>query len=136
MTYAAYNVEQVIHHFHYIKSCLLVPENEEENERLITLARDLNKNQQRDAKDLLPLVLEHIEAYEKRAYAIPKAKACEVLSFLMEQHQLTQNDLPEIGSQSLVSKILKGERQLTLRHIEKLSTRFHVSPAVFFLSGL
>ena len=50
----------------------------------------------------------------------------------MEDHHLTQADLPEISNQSLVSKILKGERSLTTEHIQKLSKRFHVSPAVFF----
>ena len=58
--------------------------------------------------------------------------AVEVLKVLMEDHGLGQGDLPEIGSQSLVSKILSNERQLTKEHIEKLSKRFHVSPAVFF----
>lgn len=135
MRQAAYNIENVINHFHHIKSWLSIPESEEENERLITFARDLKKasqSGQKDAKDLLPIMLEHIEAYEKRAYLTPKVKANEVLAFVMEQNQLTQNDLPEIGSQSLISKILSGERKLTVEHIEKISTRFHISPAVFF----
>ena len=135
MKQASYDIEQVISHFHYIKPWLAVPESEEENERLIAFARDLkktSKNVQSDAKDLLPLVLEHIEAYEKRAYLLPQLKANEILLFLMEEHQLTQHDLPEIGSQSLVSKILSGERKLTVQHIEKLSVRFNISPAVFF----
>ncbi len=103
--------------------------------RLIAFARDLKKAGKTDknsAKDLLPLVLEHINEYEKRAYSIPKAKPHEVLSFLMEQHQLTQHDLSEVGSQSLISKILSGERKLTVEHIVKLCKRFNVSPVVFF----
>lgn len=135
MRQEAYNIEQVIGHFHQIKSWLAIPENEEENEQLISFARDLriiSKNGQKDAKDLLPLVLDHIESYEKRAYLTHKVKSSEVLAFLMEQHQLTQNDLPEIGSQSLVSKILNDERKLTVQHIEKLAIKFNVSPAVFF----
>lgn len=130
-----YNMDQVIGHFHHIKSWLVIPENEEENQRLIAFARDLrkaSKDGQEDAKQLLPLILEHIEEYEKRAYWMPKVKANQILSFLMEQHQLTQYDLPEIGSQSLVSKILNGERRLTVQHIEMLSNRFNISPSVFF----
>jgi HTH-type transcriptional regulator/antitoxin HigA len=49
----------------------------------------------------------------------------------MEEHGLDQNHLPEIGSQSLVSKILNGERKLTVEHIKYLSKRFGVSPSVF-----
>ena len=42
-------------------------------------------------------------------------------------------DLPEIGSKSLVSRILNGRgRNLTRDHIAALSERFGVSPAVFF----
>lgn len=56
----------------------------------------------------------------------------DVLKFLMNEHDLSQSDLPEIGSQSLVSKILKGERKLTADQIGRLAGRFHVSPAVFY----
>lgn len=55
-----------------------------------------------------------------------------VLKVLMEQHGLGVADLPEIGSKSLVSKILNNERSLTRNHIEALSNRFGVSPALFF----
>jgi len=57
-----------------------------------------------------------------------------MLKFFMQEHGLGQNDLPEIGSQSLISKILNGERQLTVEHIRQLSNRFGVSPAVFIPS--
>lgn len=41
--------------------------------------------------------------------------------------------LPEIGSKSVVSRVLSGERNLTKKHIQALSQRFGISPAVFFL---
>ena len=52
-------------------------------------------------------------------------------SFLMEEHGLTQSDLPEIGSQGVVSDILRGKRELNVRQIRALAKRFQVSPAVF-----
>ncbi len=59
--------------------------------------------------------------------------AVSVLRVLMDQHQLGVADLPEIGSKSLVSKILnERDRQLTRRHIDALSQRFKISPALFF----
>ena len=54
------------------------------------------------------------------------------LRVIMEQHKLGVADLPEIGSKSLVSRILNGERRLTRNHIEALSKRFNISPALFF----
>ncbi len=44
-------------------------------------------------------------------------------------------DLVDYGKKRLIhptSKILNGERQLTLEHIRNLSKRFGVSPSVFF----
>ena len=55
-----------------------------------------------------------------------------LLRIIIDQHQLTLSDLPEIGHKSLISKILSGERHLTRSHIEKLSKRFHIDPGLFF----
>ena len=82
--------------------------------------------------ELLDLLLDHIELYEKQTYPLRSMKPMEILSFLIEQHQLTQSDLPEVGSQSHVSKVLHGKRQLTLEQIIALSKRFNVSPMIFF----
>jgi HTH-type transcriptional regulator/antitoxin HigA len=49
----------------------------------------------------------------------------------MEQHELNQSDLTEIGSQGVVSEILTGKRELNVRQIRLLSDRFGVSPATF-----
>lgn len=74
-----------------------------------------------------------IEAYEDEHYTVPDSSPVEVfLKFLMEQHGLTQSELPEVGSQGVVSEILRGGRQLNARQIQALSQRFHISPAVFF----
>lgn len=59
--------------------------------------------------------------------------AVSLLRLLMDQHGLGVADLPEIGSKSLVSKILnERDRQLTRKHIDALSRRFNISPALFF----
>jgi HTH-type transcriptional regulator/antitoxin HigA len=49
----------------------------------------------------------------------------------MEEHELTQSDLPEVGSQGVVSEILNGKRELNVRQIRALAERFGVSTAVF-----
>lgn len=55
-----------------------------------------------------------------------------VLKTLMDQYQLKAEDLKaEIGGKSLVSMILNGTRNLTLDHIQALSDRFKVAPALF-----
>jgi HTH-type transcriptional regulator/antitoxin HigA len=51
----------------------------------------------------------------------------------MDANDLRQKDLvPIFGSESIVSEVSHKKRDLTKTHIEKLSKRFNVSPAVFF----
>jgi HTH-type transcriptional regulator/antitoxin HigA len=54
-----------------------------------------------------------------------------MLRFFMEEHELMQSDLPELGSSRAVAEILRGKRELNATQIRALGTRFHVSPAVF-----
>ncbi len=49
----------------------------------------------------------------------------------MEEHGLTQKDLPEIGSQGVVSELLAGRRRLIVRQIQALAARFGVDPGAF-----
>ena len=55
------------------------------------------------------------------------------LRLLMDQHHLKNKDMKElIGSESLVSMILSGDRELTRNHITKLSAHFNINPSLFF----
>jgi HTH-type transcriptional regulator/antitoxin HigA len=74
-----------------------------------------------------------IERYEEEHYTVPKASPADVLRYLIERHGLRQRDLAaELGGESVVSEVLAGKRRLNAAHIEQLSKRFRVSPAVFF----
>jgi HTH-type transcriptional regulator / antitoxin HigA len=74
-----------------------------------------------------------IAAYEEENHAIPDASPIDVLRTLIEANDLRQKDLAVIfGSESIVSEVLHGKREINRNHIEKLSKRFNVSPAVFF----
>jgi HTH-type transcriptional regulator/antitoxin HigA len=72
-----------------------------------------------------------IEDYENKHIPEPVGDPISSLKHFMEEHHLRQCDLPEIGSQGVVSEILNGKRQLNLAQIKALSRRFKVSPAVF-----
>lgn len=81
--------------------------------------------------DLLDLLTAAVHEYEASHHAIPASSPREVLRFLMSQHALTQSDLPEVGSQSVVSEILAGRRTLNTRQITALVERFHVGADAF-----
>jgi HTH-type transcriptional regulator/antitoxin HigA len=83
-----------------------------------------------EAIELISLLIDH---YETEHYPIPEAEPADVLRYLLEQNSLSQRDIaPELGSESTVSLVLSGKRQLNRDHIARLSRRFNVSPAVFF----
>ena len=81
--------------------------------------------------DLAEALALFIHSYEETHAKIRESTGPEALRLLMEEHSLTQSGLPEIGSQGVVSEILSGERELNIRQIRHLATRFGVSPAVF-----
>ena len=59
--------------------------------------------------------------------------AVSTLKVLMDQHRLNTTDFKnEIGGKSMVSQVLSGGKRLTRDHIERLATRFGISPALFF----
>lgn len=79
------------------------------------------------------VLLALIDAYEEQHHAIPEASPVEVLRTLMEANGLRQKDLaPVFGSESIVSEVMSEKREINKNHIEKLSKRFNLSPAVFF----
>lgn len=99
--------------------------------RLNELLDEVGTNQQHPLYGLLDTLGTLIQAYEEEHYPMPESTPIEALRFLMEEHELTQSDLTEIGSQGVVSEILAGKRELNVRQVRALAERFHVSPAVF-----
>jgi HTH-type transcriptional regulator/antitoxin HigA len=73
-----------------------------------------------------------IHAYDREHHRLPEVSGIEVVRFLMGEHGLTQSDLPEIGTQSVVSETLSGRRQLNTHQIRALAARFGVDPGAFF----
>ena len=80
---------------------------------------------------LIDIVADLIDDYDSEVHPLPQTNGVDALKFLMEQHNLKQTDLREIGSQGVVSEILTGKRELNLRQVRALSERFGVSAATF-----
>lgn len=81
--------------------------------------------------DLVAMLGKIIGDYDNVHHPNADVTPSAMLRFLMEQHNLTQSDLPEIGTQGVVSEILRGIRDLNIRQIKAVSTRFNISPAAF-----
>ena len=112
-----------------------VVSSEAQNERYISVLLELERKPKLTAreKSYAQILTVLIEDFEDRKYPIRKASPVEVLSELLLANNLRQKDLaPLLGSESVVSEVLSGRRGLNKSHIEKLSKRFKVSPALFF----
>jgi HTH-type transcriptional regulator / antitoxin HigA len=116
-------------------SPLLSLRNEREYDRAVEhlnrLLDEVGTDEQHPLYTLLDTLGTLIHAYEEEHHPIPECSGADVLRYLMEEHDLTQSDLPEIGSQGVVSEILRGKRELNVRQIRALAKRFHVSPGIF-----
>ena len=114
---------------------LLVIHNEKDYntavKRLNELLDEVGTNEKHPLYTLLDTLGTLVHVYEEAHYPIPDASGVDVLRFLMEEHGLTQSNLPEVGSQGVVSEILNGKRELNVRQIRALAKKFKVSTAVF-----
>lgn len=100
-------------------------------DKIITFIATDN-NQDEGINVYLKTLVDLIDDYEREKYKISPVGGKDMLAYLMELKALVQSDLAkELGGQPIVSKILKGERELNLRQIKNLAKRFKVSPGVF-----
>lgn len=88
-------------------------------------------NENHPLADLVNTLGSLIGEYDDVHYPAQEVSPLAMLRFLMIENSLAQSDLPEIGSQGVVSEILSGKRDLNVRQIKALSARFHVPPGVF-----
>ena len=109
---------------------------EAENERLLSRLEELDRKgnrmsaAERRMAEQLTLV---IEDFEEKHYALRASSPIEVLNELMRANNLKQGDLVDVfGTPSIASEVLGGKRKLNAEHIRRLSSRFNVSPEVFF----
>jgi len=118
-----------------IQSVFSVPHNEKDYNKLVklldSLIDEVGNNESHRLSRLMETIGSLIESYESQNYPDIEGDPINALKSLMEEHGLKQSDLPEIGSQGVVSEIISGKRQLNVRQLKLLGKRFKVSPIVF-----
>ncbi|HQY22806.1 MAG TPA: transcriptional regulator [Gammaproteobacteria bacterium] len=130
-------LSQIVQHWGYIAPTVSYPKNDNLFDKLVNLQDELLTIVGSDEKHaligLLDIISHFIEEYELNRCGIEQKQptGIDALKFLMEAHHLKQSDLPEIGSQGVVSEILNEKRILNVRQIRRLSKRFNVNPSTF-----
>ncbi len=128
-------LKEIVNVWPNIQSVFSVPHNEKDYNSLVnfldSLIDEVGNNESHLLSSLMETIGSLIEAYESQNYPNMEGDPINALKTLMEEHGLKQSDLPEIGSQGVVSEIISGKRQLNVRQLKLLSERFKVSPVVF-----
>ncbi len=118
-----------------VSDYLTVPHNKKEYLKLCNtldnLIDEVRNNEKHPLSSLMETIGLLISKYEDEHYRVKDISGINTLKELMNENNLKQTDLKEIGSQGVISEILNGKRELNIRQIKLLSEKFNVSPSVF-----
>lgn len=83
--------------------------------------------------DLADMVMHRIMAYEQQHFPIPDTDGASTLAFLMEQRQVTQQQVADATGiqQTTISQLLRRKRNITADHARKLGEFFNVTAGSF-----
>ncbi len=128
-------VTEALEHWPHVAPLLTSPRNDSEYAALVEALDEIldagGADEIHPLATLADRIGDLIEEYENANHTEPSATGVDALRFLMQQHGVKQSDLPEVGSQSVVSELLSGRRRLNVRQIGALVRRFGVSADVF-----
>lgn len=112
-------------------------QNVKEYDRYLKMAEDTMHLDEDSASDdeiaKASAIFDLVHDYEEIHYPILEHTIAPgaILNYLMEVHNLTPNDLPEIGDWRTVCDIVYGKRKMSRRIARILSKRFFVKAKVF-----
>lgn len=128
-------VKLLSEHWMHVAPLLSMPTSEAEYDRLVEQLDEILAEVGDDEDHPLALLASRmgdlIEAYDEQIRPMPPLKGADALRYMMEERQLSQADLPEVGAQSVLSEILSGKRQINVRQARALAERFSIPAAVF-----
>lgn len=117
-----------------MKTTLIVIQNDADHAQAKALVGKLMDS--RNAADRMRMVAQAllIEFYERTRWPRKAPSLPDLLTYLMDQHGLSRNDLiPLLGTASRVSEVMNGKRELSMSMVRKLRERFQI-PADLLIS--
>jgi HTH-type transcriptional regulator / antitoxin HigA len=128
-------VRTAIAHWPRVAPLLAPPRTKADYQRLVAALDDVLDAGGADEKHPLARLADYlgdlVSAYEAAHHPMKQLSVPELLRELMQQNNLRQSDLPEIGTQSVVSEVLSGKRRLNVGQITRLAKRFRMPAEVF-----
>lgn len=130
-------LKQAAEHWQYVEPVLRAPRTEADYDQLVAALDELLEVIGSDDDHPLAGLASHmgdlVEAYDEQQRPMPAVTGVAALRYLMREHGLSQADLPEVGTQSVVSELLAGKRKLNARQVRVLTRRFGFPAEVFLV---
>jgi HTH-type transcriptional regulator / antitoxin HigA len=128
-------VKTAIEHWSYVAPLLQPARNAKEYAQLVEALDAAIDAGGADEKHPLARLVDYlgdlVAEYETKDKMPAAATGADALRYLMQRDSLRQADLPELGSQGVVSELLSGRREFNARQAKALAERFGVSAALF-----
>jgi HTH-type transcriptional regulator/antitoxin HigA len=128
-------VKTAIEHWSYVAPLLQPARNAKEYAQLVEALDAAIDAGGADEKHPLARLVDYlgdlVAKYEAKDKMPAAATGADALRYLMQRDSLRQADLPELGSQGVVSELLSGRREFNVRQAKALAERFGVSAALF-----
>jgi HTH-type transcriptional regulator/antitoxin HigA len=128
-------VKTAIEHWSYVAPLLQPARNAKEYAQLVEALDAAIDAGGADEKHPLARLVDYlgdlVAEYEAKDKMPAAATGADALRYLMQRDGLRQSDLPELGSQGVVSELLSGRREFNARQAKALAERFGVSAALF-----
>jgi HTH-type transcriptional regulator/antitoxin HigA len=129
-------LQQAIEHWSFVEPLLAPPQSESQYDKVVAMLDQLltliGDEEGHPLSTLAQAIGNSISIYDAERFPISDVSPHEVLRYLMEEHRVAQDELPEIGGRSVISEVLAGMRPLNMQQIRDLSNRFNVPVKVFF----
>jgi len=111
-----------------MEATIIIVENDDDHKKAMERIHNLMTATSHEALALLNAQAREVEAYEAVRWPREVASIPEIIEYLMEQHDLTREDIaPIFGGLSKVSEVLNGKRPLSMTMVRRLRDRFGVS---------
>jgi HTH-type transcriptional regulator/antitoxin HigA len=128
-------IDLAIRHWAYVAPVLRTPRSESDYDALMAMLDELlaitGDSEDHPLAGLVDRIGDLLASWDRDQHVMPEAEPREVLRFMMQEHGLSQSDLPEVGPQPVVSDILAGKRSLNARQVKALSQRFGLRAEAF-----
>ncbi|WP_237478252.1 helix-turn-helix domain-containing protein [Lichenibacterium dinghuense] len=130
-------VEEAARHWHFVSPLLTRPATEADYDRLTVLLDDvlsmIADDPEHELAGLASAMGDLLASYDEEHRPMPPVAGVDALRYLMEEHGITPDGLPEIGSAAAVSDVLDGAASIDARQARGLGNRFALAADVFLV---